>query len=63
MEFIFNTAISGWRVAGGKEDIGLLWSFAMDGDATRQKAGHRVFLKNQLPITSPLHGTLSNLPV
>jgi len=62
MEFVFNMAISGWQVAGGEEDIGPLWSFATDRDATHRKAGHRVFLKNQLPITSPLHGTLLNLP-
>jgi len=62
MEFVFNMAISGWWVAGGEEDIGPLWSFATDGDATHRKAGHRVFLKNQLPITSLLHGTLLNLP-
>ena len=62
MEFVFNTAISGWQAAGGEEDIGPLWSFATDGDATRRKAGHRVFLKNQLPITSLLHSMLSNLP-
>ena len=62
MEFVFNTAVSGWQAGGGEEDIGPLWSFATDGDATRRKAGHKVFLKNQLPITSPLYGTLSNLP-
>ena len=39
-----------------------VWCVTTDGDATRQKAGHRVFLKNQLPIMSLLHGTLSNLP-
>ena len=62
MEFIFNTVINGWQVAGGEQDIGPLWSFATDGDATWRKAGHRTFLKHWLPITSPLYGTLSNLP-
>jgi len=62
MEFVFNTVINGWRTAGGERDVGPLWSLATDGDTTRRKAGHRVFLKKRLPITSPLYGVLSNLP-
>lgn len=62
MEFVFDTVIDGWWMAGGEWDIGPLWSLATDGDTTRRKAGHRVFLKKWLPIMSPLYGVLSNLP-
>ena len=62
MEFMFKTVVDGWQVAGGEQKVGPLWSFATDGDATRRKAGHRFFVKKQLPITSSLYGTLSNLP-
>jgi len=62
MEFVFKTVVDGWQVAGGEQEVGPLWSFVTDGDATHRKAGHCFFVKKQLPITSPLYGTLSNLP-
>ncbi|KAG2132414.1 hypothetical protein DEU56DRAFT_739455, partial [Suillus clintonianus] len=61
MEFIFESTIKSWYESGADTKVGPVWSFATDGDATRRKAGHSVFLRNPLPITSPLYGTLSNL--
>ncbi|KAG2091941.1 hypothetical protein BD769DRAFT_1679203 [Suillus cothurnatus] len=62
MIFIFKTAIDAWKASGAEEKVGPLWSFATDGDATQQKGGHQLFLSVPLPFTSPLYGTLSNLP-
>ncbi|KAG1741482.1 uncharacterized protein EDB91DRAFT_1248037 [Suillus paluster] len=62
MEFIFNTTINSWYASGADKEIGPIWSFATDGDATRRKAGHRTFIQTPLPLMSPLYGTLSNLP-
>ncbi|KIJ12467.1 hypothetical protein PAXINDRAFT_14668 [Paxillus involutus ATCC 200175] len=62
MEFIFNTLIDAWKATGADQRVGPLWFVATDGDATRRKGGHKTFLHTPLPITSPLYGTLSNLP-
>lgn len=61
MEYIYNTVMDGWEQGGGGE-YGDIWSFATDGDATRCKAGHKVFLQTKISITSPLYGLLANMP-
>ncbi|KIK91424.1 hypothetical protein PAXRUDRAFT_34947 [Paxillus rubicundulus Ve08.2h10] len=61
MEYIYNTVMDGWEQGGGGEYVDI-WSFATDGDATRRKAGHKVFLQTKISITSPLYGLLANMP-
>jgi hypothetical protein len=61
-EFIFTEVIETWYRHGTDEKVGPVWSFATDGDATRQKAGHKMFVKFKLERTSPLYGILLNLP-
>ncbi|KIL00868.1 hypothetical protein PAXRUDRAFT_29492 [Paxillus rubicundulus Ve08.2h10] len=51
-----------FREDGAQDSIGPIFSFATDGDATCHKDGHNIFLKTPIPFTSPLYGTLSNLP-
>ncbi|KAG2131051.1 hypothetical protein DEU56DRAFT_757676 [Suillus clintonianus] len=62
MEFVFESVIDLWYASGADRAVGPAWSFATDGDATRRKAGHRTFLCNNINFTSPLFGTLINLP-
>ncbi|KAF8834211.1 hypothetical protein BDN67DRAFT_868492, partial [Paxillus ammoniavirescens] len=62
MEFIFNTLLNAWKATGAHETVGPLWFVATNGDAMQRKAGHRTFLHNHLPISSPLYGTPCNLP-
>ncbi|KAG1764692.1 hypothetical protein EV702DRAFT_1182567 [Suillus placidus] len=62
MVYVFKTAIDAWKTSGAEEKVGPLWTFATAGDATRRKGGHQLFLSVPLPLTSPLYGTLSNLP-
>ncbi|KAG2757841.1 hypothetical protein P692DRAFT_20867349 [Suillus brevipes Sb2] len=62
MEFVFESVIDSWYASGADRAVGPAWSFATDGDATRRKAGHRTFLCNNINFTSPLFGTLINLP-
>lgn len=61
MEWIFDTVIKTWKESGEKH-VGCIWSFATDGDSTRRAAGYSKFVKNHLPSTSILYGTLSNMP-
>ena len=42
--------------------VGLLWSFATDGNATRCKAGHCALVRNKLDESSPLFGVLTDIP-
>ncbi|KIJ59298.1 hypothetical protein HYDPIDRAFT_60297, partial [Hydnomerulius pinastri MD-312] len=62
MEFIFDTLMDAWTAMGADKVVGDIWSVATDGDSTRRKAGHKLFLWAKIPITSPLYGVLSNLP-
>ncbi|KAG1863130.1 hypothetical protein F4604DRAFT_2030060 [Suillus subluteus] len=50
-----------WKETGAEEKLGPIFSFAMDGDSTRRAAGHRLFLKTELSMTSKLYGTLSHM--
>ncbi|KAG2339231.1 hypothetical protein BDR05DRAFT_977793 [Suillus weaverae] len=61
-EFIFTEVIEMWYRHGTDEKVGPVWSFATNGDATRRKAGHKMFVKFKLKHTSPLYSILSNLP-
>ena len=51
--------IDSWYDSDTHKKVGLLWSFAMDGDAMRCKAGHKVFLRSKLTPSSPIYGILS----
>ncbi|KAG8927131.1 hypothetical protein FRC01_007945 [Tulasnella sp. 417] len=53
---------SGWSDAehGGIRH-GELWSFSSDGDPTRRRSMHRVFMNKDLAHTSPIHRLLSPL--
>ena len=53
--------IDSWYDSNTHKKVGLLWSFAMDGDATRCKARHKVFLRSKLTPSSPIYGILSGL--
>ncbi|KAG0694088.1 hypothetical protein DFH29DRAFT_985348 [Suillus ampliporus] len=44
------------------QQVGPAWSFTTDGDATRRKAGHKMFVHMPLSPFSLLYGTLSNIP-
>ena len=50
-----------WYQTDAPQKIGPLWSFATDGDATRRKAGHRIFMAIKLTSSSPLCPILSGL--
>ncbi|KAI6008633.1 hypothetical protein PISMIDRAFT_690710 [Pisolithus microcarpus 441] len=54
--------VNKWYESGAHKKVGPLWSFATDGDATRRKAGHEVFMVTKLTSASPLYGILSGLP-
>ncbi|KAG1721835.1 hypothetical protein EDB19DRAFT_1898261 [Suillus lakei] len=54
--------IERWNITGAAASIGLVWSFATDGDATRCAAGHKLFLKKPLSPESQLYGILNNMP-
>ena len=53
--------IDAWYQTDAPQKIGPLWSFVTDGDATRRKAGHRVFMATKLTPSSPLYSILSDL--
>ncbi|KAI5980753.1 hypothetical protein EDD15DRAFT_2381342 [Pisolithus albus] len=54
--------VNTWYETDAHKKIGPLWSFATDGDATRRKAGHHVFMTTKLTTSSPLYCILSGLP-
>ncbi|KIJ12685.1 hypothetical protein PAXINDRAFT_82508, partial [Paxillus involutus ATCC 200175] len=60
MEHIFKTVMDAWHIMGADSKVGR--SFATDGDSTRRKGGHKLFMSLKIPITSPLYGILSNMP-
>ncbi|KAG1796095.1 hypothetical protein EV424DRAFT_1334292, partial [Suillus variegatus] len=62
MEQNLSRAIARWNVTGAAVHVGLVWSLATDGDATRHAAGHKLFVKTLLHQDSPLFGTLINMP-
>ena len=60
-EMLIHYVINSWYESDAHKKIGLLWSFATDGDATRCKAGHKVLLQSKLTPSSPIYGILSGL--
>lgn len=62
MEGIFVHTIECWSATGADTRVGPVWSFAMDGDATRRAAGHKIFVKKPLSLDSPLYAALSDMP-
>jgi hypothetical protein len=62
MMAILSMARDRWRATGAEARFGPIFCFATDGDSTRRGAGHRLFVKTELPMTSKLYGTLSCLP-
>ncbi|KIN94711.1 hypothetical protein M404DRAFT_167565 [Pisolithus tinctorius Marx 270] len=61
-EKLMKTTIDVWYSGDAQKMVGPLWSFATDGDSTRRKAGHKVFMKSKLDESSSLYGILSDLP-
>ena len=61
-EKLMKTAIDVWYSSDAQKTVGPLWLFATDGDSTRRKAGHKVFMKSTLEESSSLYGILSDLP-
>ncbi|KAI6003279.1 hypothetical protein F5J12DRAFT_893920 [Pisolithus orientalis] len=61
-EKLMKTTIDVRYSGDAQEMVGPLWSFATDGDSTRCKAGHKVFMKSKLNELSSLYGILSDLP-
>ncbi|KIO07202.1 hypothetical protein M404DRAFT_54221, partial [Pisolithus tinctorius Marx 270] len=62
METVLTLVTNAYKDTGSPAIVGPLWSIATDGDALRCKAGHKLFVKNKIPISSDLFGILSNLP-
>ncbi|KIN93961.1 hypothetical protein M404DRAFT_169661, partial [Pisolithus tinctorius Marx 270] len=62
METVLTLVTNAYKDTGSPAIIGPLWSVATDGDALRHKAGHKLFVKNKIPISSDLFRILSNLP-
>jgi len=62
MEGVLVCAIECWAATGTAASVGLVWSFATDGDAMHCAVGHRLFLKKPLSSESHLYGILSNMP-
>jgi len=60
MMSIFMLVRDHWKETGAEEQLGPIFSFATDGDSTRRAAGHSLFLKTELSVTSKLYGTLSH---
>ena len=56
-EKLMEKLIDAWQSSGAEQMVGPLWSFAMDGDATRHKAGHRALVRHKLDESSPLFGS------
>ncbi|KAG2343779.1 hypothetical protein BDR05DRAFT_975796 [Suillus weaverae] len=61
MEGILTCAIECWSATGTDILVRLVWSFAMDGDATCHAARHRLFVKTPLSSYLPLYATLSDI--
>ena len=61
-EVLIHNLIDAWYKTDADKTVGPLWSFATDGDATRRKAGHKVFMSSKLAPSSPLFCILSDLP-
>ncbi|KAG1855137.1 hypothetical protein C8R48DRAFT_749469 [Suillus tomentosus] len=62
MDGIFACTIERWSTTGTDTRVGPVWSFAMDGDATRRAAGHKIFVKKPLSLDLPLYAALSDMP-
>ncbi|KAG1753250.1 hypothetical protein EDB19DRAFT_1626930, partial [Suillus lakei] len=62
MVAIFTLTRDRWRATGAEECLGLIFSVATDGDLTHRAAGHHMFFKSELSLTSRLYGTLSHMP-
>ncbi|KIJ09004.1 hypothetical protein PAXINDRAFT_88080 [Paxillus involutus ATCC 200175] len=60
-EALMYNIIESWYDNDAHKKVGPLWSFATDGDATRRKAGHKIFLQAKLIPSSPIYGILSGL--
>ncbi|KAG2124630.1 hypothetical protein DEU56DRAFT_759662 [Suillus clintonianus] len=58
---IFTLVRDRWKETGAEERLGPIFSFATDGDSTCRPAGHQLFLKTELSVTSKLYGTLSHM--
>ncbi|TFY75215.1 hypothetical protein EWM64_g8800 [Hericium alpestre] len=61
MQFILELILKSWKESPGTA-YGQIWSVATDGDSTRRACGFKMFLKNELSPSSPLYGTLYNMP-
>lgn len=61
-ERLIDKLIDAWMTNGTDRTVGPLWSFATDGDSTRCKAGHRIFVRTKLDGSSPLFGILADIP-
>ncbi|KAI5994112.1 hypothetical protein F5J12DRAFT_726460, partial [Pisolithus orientalis] len=61
-EKVIENVIDAWYSNDAQKLVGPPWSFVTDGDSTRQKAGHKIFMKSKLDESSPLYGILSGLP-
>ncbi|KAG1749178.1 hypothetical protein EDD22DRAFT_981849 [Suillus occidentalis] len=62
MVSIFTLTRDHWHATGAEERLGLIFSIATDRDSTCRAAGHHMFLKSELSLTSRLYGTLSDMP-
>ncbi|KAJ7502218.1 hypothetical protein B0H11DRAFT_1989903, partial [Mycena galericulata] len=55
---IYQVVTKAWKMHAASQ-VGILWSWATDGDMMRRVAGYKEFLAHKLPSTSAIHGTLA----
>ncbi|KAJ7504002.1 hypothetical protein B0H11DRAFT_2352998 [Mycena galericulata] len=57
---IYQVVTKAWKMHAASQ-VGILWSWATDGDMMRRVAGYKEFLAHKLPSTSAIHGTLAGM--
>ncbi|KAJ7442894.1 hypothetical protein B0H11DRAFT_1910549 [Mycena galericulata] len=57
---IYQVVTKAWNMHAASK-VGILWSWATDGDMMRRVAGYKEFLAHKLLPTSPIYGTLAEM--
>jgi hypothetical protein len=57
---IYETVTKAW-LENAKDEVGMPWSWATDGEPSRRHAGYDTFVQNKLPRSSPIFGTLASM--
>ncbi|KAJ7934278.1 hypothetical protein B0H13DRAFT_1700536 [Mycena leptocephala] len=59
-KLIYETVTETW-LENAKDEVGMPWSWATDGESSRRRAGYDTFVKHKLPRGSPIFGTLASM--